>query len=352
MDMNTLPIFQNAQAWYGPDMASRTDWIYRLNRQDVDELDQAIAHAQTTGVDLLALRREHFPLSRLAEHLRELRRALLHGRGFFVVRGVPVERYSIEQAAIAFLGMGHYLGEPVSQNGKGHILGHVKNLGLDFKDPETRGYQTNARLSYHTDYSDAVGLLCLQTSRSGGESSIVSSTTLWNELVKRRPDLAQAMTAPLHYTRWGEIPAGRKRYSAVPVFTPWAGRMIAFLNTRNTIMKAQAFAEVPRLLARQIEALDLLDALENDPSIRLDMSFQPGDMQYVCNHFILHARNVYEDWPEPQRRRHLLRLWLACDDGPDLPPFMTEDFQGKTAGGRPNGIDVPGVPHKAPLEAE
>jgi hypothetical protein len=349
---SALPLVETAQSWYGADLAKRSEWIHTLEPVEVEEIECAIAHAEATGKDLPDLQREDFPLNAFAARLRALKRELLHGRGFFLVRGMPVDRCSARQVAIAFLGIGLHLGEPVSQNGKGHILGHVKNLGLDFKDPEIRGYQTNARLTYHTDYSDAVGLLCLSTSRSGGASSIVSSTTLWNEMVKRCPELAAALTEPLHYTRWGEIPAGKKRYSAVPVFTPWAGRMIAFLNTRNTILKAQAFPEVPRITERQLAALDFLESLQNDPAIHLKMSFAPGDMQFVLNHCILHAREDYEDWPESERRRHLLRLWLACDDGPKLPPCMTTGFQGRTRGGRPDGIHVPGVPFTAPLEAE
>jgi hypothetical protein len=347
-----LRVYDNAQAWYGAQMAKQFDWIHVLSEREISELDRAVAAVENAGIALLDLRREHFPLDELASKLAELRHELLHGRGFFLARGVPVERYTPNQAAIAFLGIGHHMGEPVSQNGKGHILGHVKNLGLDFKDSEVRGYQTSARLDYHTDYSDVVGLLCLKTSRAGGSSSIVSSTTLWNEMVRRRPDLAHALEAPLHYTRWGEIPAGKKRYSDVPVFNHWKDRMIAFRNTRATIMKAQAFPEVPRITPLQLEALDFLETLENDPSLHLAMEFQPGDMQFVCNHCILHARTEYEDWPEPEKRRHLLRLWLACDGGPELPSFMAGDFQGRTASGRPDGIHVPGVPFKVPQEAE
>ena len=347
-----MKTYDNEQAWYGPDMARRTDWTYHLTPKEIDELDRAVQSVESAGIELLDLRREHFPLDDLALTLAKLRRDMLHGRGFFLARGVPVHRYDAKQAAIAFFGMGHYLGEPVSQNGKGHILGHVKNLGMDFKDPETRGYQTSARLAYHTDYSDVVGLLCLKTSKSGGASSLVSSTTLWNELVRRRPDFAAALAKPLHYTRWGEIPAGKQRYSEVPVFSPCAGRMIGFLNTRMTIMKAQAFPEVPRITPLQVEALDFLDDLENDPEIHMDMRFEPGDMQFVCNHSILHSRTAYEDWQDEERRRHLLRPWLACEDGPELPHFMANDFQGRTASGRPDGIHTPGVPFKAPLEAE
>ena len=122
---------------------------------------------------------------------------------------------------------------------------------------------------------------------------------------------------------------------------------------QSFIQKAQAFEEVPRLTPAQIEALDLVGAVASDPAIRLDMDFRPGDMQFLCNHSILHSRTAYEDFPEPDRRRHLLRLWLACADGPALPPCITSDFQGSTASGRPDGIAIPGVPLVAPpLEKE
>lgn len=347
-----LPLYDNAQSWYGDSMNHRTDWIYELSGEDLQFLDGAIHTAERTVDDLVQLRKEDFPIGAFASRLATLRQDLLHGRGFFLIRGFPVDRYDARQCAIAFLGLGHHLGEPVSQNGKGHILGHVKNLGLDFHDPETRGYQTAAQLAFHTDYSDVVGLLCLRTSRKGGASTLVSSTTLYNEMVRRRPDLAAELLKPLCYTRWGEIPEGRQRYGEVPVFMPSNGRMVCFLNTRTTLMKAQKFPEVPRLSPGQIEALDYLDALAQDPTIYMAMEFRPGDMQFVCNHSVLHARTAYEDWPEMERRRHLLRLWLACDGGPEVPGFLTTNFQGRTRGGRPDGIAVPGVPLKVPLEAE
>jgi hypothetical protein len=347
-----LPVYDNAQSWYGGSMRARTDWIYTLSKADVETIDNAVTIAEKSVDNLTALRKEHLPLGPLELRLRQLRKDLLHGRGFFLIRGFPVERYSIRQCAIAFMGLGHHLGEPVSQNGKGHILGHVKDLGFDFKDPDTRGYQTAATLEFHTDYSDAVGLLCLKASRSGGASTIVSSTSLYNEMVKRRPELAAELLEPLCYTRWGEIPEGKQRYGEVPVFMPVAGRLISFLNTRATLLKAQQFPEVPRLSERKIEALDFLNELARDPNISLAMDFRPGDIQFVCNHSVLHSRTAYEDWPELERRRHLLRLWIACDDGPELPDCLTTNFQGKTQGGRPNGIAVPGVPFKVPLEAE
>jgi hypothetical protein len=330
-------------------MAQAADWTYELSAAHVAELDRAVASAEATNTALLDIGVSGFRLPRLEPVLAKIRDNVLHGRGFHLIRGIPVERYSVPQTAIAFWGIGQHLGEPVPQNGRGHMLGHVTNVGLNYDDPEVRGYQTNARLPYHTDLSDVVALVCLRSSKSGGLSSIVSSTSLWNELVRRRPQFARVLQRPLYYTRWGEIPEGKLAHESAPVFTPWQGRMIATY-VRSAIKKAQALPEVPRLTDEQIEAMDFLDSLCVDPCHHLDMAFAPGDMQILCNHFIFHSRTAYEDWPDPGRRRHLLRLWLASAGGPELPPFMCERT-GRTASGRPDGIRVPGVAPAAPLVA-
>ncbi|MBL8382851.1 MAG: TauD/TfdA family dioxygenase [Burkholderiales bacterium] len=344
-----LPAFRDESAWYGPDMAARGDWRLELSHAERAELDAAVDAALARGVDLVTMTERDFPLPMLGARLARVRRDLLHGRGFALLRGWPGGARSIEQSAMAFRGIGAHLGEAVSQNAKGHVLGHVANLGLDYADPTTRGYQTTAELRFHTDGGDIVGLLCVRPSKAGGLSRIASSTTLWNELVHRRPDLARVLAEPFHFSRAGEVRPGQRRFFTSPIFQPWQGRMITVL-IQSFIHKAQAFAEVPRLTAAQKEALEVVEALAGDASIRLDMDFRPGDMQFLCNHSIVHSRTSYEDWPEVERRRHLLRLWLSSADGPALPPAMTTDFQGCTASGRPDGIRIPGVPLVAPLE--
>ena len=343
-----LPLIAGPQSWRGEAQAGRGDWSCTFTSADIAELDAALDGVRET--DILAIDKAAFPLPGLSARLAGIRNEILNGRGFFLLRGLPVERYSTAEAARIFWGLGAHWGEAVSQNGKGHVLGHVKDLGLDYADPLARGYQTSARLPYHTDSSDMVGLLCLQTSKSGGLSSIVSTTTVYNEMVKRRPDLAAVLMQPLYRTRWGEVPEGRKPYYGTAPFNLTNGRVICSY-VRSAVRKAQLMDVVPRLTPEQVEAMDMFDALANDPALHLDMVLAPGDMQFVCNHSIAHSRTAYEDHPEPEKRRHLLRLWLACDDGPVLPANFTGEHQGKTAGGRPDGIRVPGVPLNAPLEA-
>ncbi len=337
-------------AWYGPHMATQSDsWIYHLSKAHIAEFMEAIDAVRNREV--LEIRKSDFRLPKLGELLREIRAETLHGRGFSLLRGIPVSALSSREAAIGFWGIGQHLGQAVSQNGKGHVLGHVQDLGLDYASPQARGYQTSARLPYHTDSSDLVCLLSLQTPQSGGLSSIVSSVTVYNELLRANPEFVELLTNPVYRTRWGEVPEGKKPYSEIPVFNPHQGNVITTY-VRSAIRKGQKLAGVPRLTDEHEKAFDRIDALAGDAALRLDMEFQVGDIQILNNHQIMHSRTAYKDHDEPARRRHLLRLWLACEDGPALPPVMTTTHQGTTKSGRPNGIQVPGVPFKAPLTAE
>lgn len=346
--VKSLPIIEHTAAWYGPQMSDRDDWRILLSSEELAELDAAVNSAMARNVDLVTMTEADFPLPHLSLRLRAIRDDVLSGRGFVLLRGWPSTDRTMEQSAMAFRGIGAHLGEAVSQNAKGHVLGHVANLGLDYADPSTRGYQTTATLRFHTDGGDVVGLLCVRPSKSGGLSRIASSTTVWNELVRRRPDLARALMQPVAFSRAGEVSPGQKRFFMMPIFQHHQGRMIAVL-VRSFIDKATAFEDAPRPTPEQIEGLDLVEKLSNDPSIRLDMDFRPGDMQFLCNHFVFHSRTSYQDWPEVDRRRHLLRLWLSSEHGPALPGNITSDFQSRTQNGRPGGIHIPGVPLIAPL---
>jgi alpha-ketoglutarate-dependent taurine dioxygenase len=338
--------------WYGPEMAKRTDWIRPLSPGEVDELEAAVRRLDATGIDIADIGPGDLQAPGLAALVEQIRRAVLRQTGFILVRGVPVDRWSVRQSAIAYFGLGAMLGEPVSQNAKGHILGHVKDIGADYAQPTARGYQTAARLPYHTDSSDIVALLCLKPSRAGGLSSIASSAAIYNEMLRRRPDLAAELTRPVYRDRRGEVPEGAEEWYAVPAFNPMPGGGLVTTYVRSAMRKAQRFPEVPRVTPQLDAACDLFDQLAESPEIHLDMEFRPGDIQFLNNHWIMHSRTAYEDFPEPERRRHLLRLWLACEDGPPLPEVYLRAWQGSTGKGRPAGIRVPGVKPNAPLDAE
>jgi hypothetical protein len=233
------------------------------------------------------------------------------------------------------------------QNAQGHVLGHVRDLGKSSSDPSVRIYQTHERQGYHTDSCDVVGLLCLQRAKSGGLSSLVSSVTLFNELRRQRPDLLPCLFEPIETDRRGEVAEGQKPYFQIPVIN-WHDGLLSTIYQRKYIDSARRFLDAP-LTPRQIEALDLFDALAEDPRLNFAMEFLPGDVQLLHNHTLLHDRTAFEDWPEPGRKRHLLRLWLAPLHARRLPPVFAERF-GSTAPGDRGGVTVKGVRPIAPLD--
>jgi hypothetical protein len=346
---NEIPpsLIQGPSAWYGPDLAARTDWIEHLSECEIGEIDQASRRLAKAEADIPSIRRRDFPLPTLGPRLRGILAELLSGRGFVLLRGLPVEHWSRRQAATAFFGIGAHLGSTRMQNALGHVLGHVKDLGMSSSDPNVRLYQTHERQGYHTDSCDVVGLLCLQPAKAGGLSSLVSSVTLFNEMRRRRPDLLACLFEPIETDRRGEVPAGRQPYFRIPVFNWFAG-LLSTIYQRKYIDSARRFVGTP-LTSQQQEALDLFDALADDPRLHLSMELQAGDVQLVHNHTLLHDRTAFEDWPQPERKRHLLRLWLAPPEARPLPPVFAERFGAVTPGDR-GGVTVEGANPTAPLE--
>lgn len=349
--LETLPRpVTGPSAWTGVELEKRDDWIERLPRDWLETAERLGRRFLGSGQPLAAMTVADFdapPLRRRAETWRE---TLLHGRGFVLARGLPVGDWPRELAAAVWFGLGLLMGSPRSQNAKGHLLGHVRDLGLSTDDPNVRIYQTTERQTFHTDSCDVVGLLCLQTARRGGESAIVSSMTLYNEMHRRRPDLLAELFHPFPTDRRGEVPPGKRAFFEIPVFNYHEGHLSA-IYARRYIRSAAKLADARPLTATEVEALDFLDALANDPALHLKMEFRPGDMQFVHNHTILHDRLAYEDWPEPERKRHLLRLWLAVPGARPLPPVYAERYGSVTVGDR-GGIVVQGTRPSVPLHPE
>ena len=335
----------------GRDLRPRGDWIRHFSAAELAELDAAVRAFKSSGAALAEMSPANFPLPALGRALASILAEILEGRGFAMLRGFPVDRYTREEQAIAYLGLGAWFGRARSQNARGHLLGHVKDLGLDITDPKVRYYQTSRKLEYHTDSVDVVGLLCLKTAKTGGESFIASSMTLYNEVLARRPELLPALFEPFPTDRRGEVPEGMRPWFDMPIYHRHEGRL-SCVYVRQYIESAQQhFPQAKRLRREQVEAMDLMDDLLNDPRIHLSMAFLPGDMQFLHNHQILHSRNDFENWPEPARHRHLLRLWLAPASARPLPEVFASRY-GSVVPGERGGIVVRGTTPRVPLEAE
>jgi hypothetical protein len=327
-------------AWTPDTLGSVDDFSYGITDRDADELVTGVAAFRRQGSPIEEVSRENFPLQRFADVLADVRRELIDGRGLVMLRNFPLQQFDREGQAIAYLGLGAYLGKAMSQNGQGHILGHVKDLGGNYADADTRGYMTRAEMRFHSDACDYVGLLCLQAAKSGGASRVASSVTVYNRMLAQRPDLARELCGDLYRSRSGELNPGEQPWLKHPIFCFTDGYFSA-IGLGAAIDKAQKLPGVPPFTQAQKDAIALYRATVE--ACAVDMDFQPGDIQLLNNFVTLHTRREFEDWPEPQRKRHLLRLWLS---DPSSRPLLKVVRDGRTG----RGVHLDGVKLIAPLD--
>jgi hypothetical protein len=295
-------------AWLGPDLAGDAAWRYVFTASDIAELLSAQRHPG--GKDLSQWRRDDFPLPTLAPKIAGWMTELDRGRGFILLRGFPVEQQSEAVCAGVYWGLGLHMGRAVSQNTDGDLIGHIRDTGADPKAYGVRLYKTRAEQDFHTDGADIIGLFCLRTARRGGVSRIVSSPALFNRMLRERPDLAPVLFERFPFDTQGQHKPGSDPWFELPLCRFEQGRLRTFFIPWY-IRESQQHPAAPRLTRAQEEAIAFLETAANDPAYFLDMDFQPGDMQFLKNASILHKRTEYEDWDAPERKRHLLRLWLA-----------------------------------------
>jgi hypothetical protein len=299
--------------WYGPEMAADPDlWLVELSPDEVTELEAAARRARQEGIAPAGLTRGNFPLPGLADRLSRWRQVLSSGRGFLCLRGLPVEAWGDELASYVYWGLGHQLGAPGAQNAAEELLGHVTDYGEEADNPAVRRYRTSGNIDFHCDAADVVGLLCLHTARRGGQSRIASSVTIFNEILARRPDLVPRLFQPFRLDRRGEEGEGEAPTLDITPCAFAGGQLRTFWHSEY-FRSAVRHAGVPPFTAEEQALLELYDRLAASPEIYLDMWLQPGDIQLISNHTVVHARTAYEDYPEPGRRRHLLRLWLSLE---------------------------------------
>jgi hypothetical protein len=328
--------------WSPAALADVSRWSYQVTDRDADELADGVAAVRRAGVPVVDIAREHFPLAAFGSVLADVRRELMDGRGIVMMQNFPLDRFDREAAAIAYIGLGSHLGQTMSQNKLGHILGHVTDLGGDYSDPHTRGYMTRAEMRFHTDACDYVGLLCLQTSKAGGASRIASSVTVYNRMLERRPELVKVLTEDFYRSRSGEVSPGDLPYFKQPIFS-FTGGYFSATGVGAVIDKAQQLAGVPKFTPHQKEAVEVYRQTVEDCA--LDIDFARGDIQFLNNFVMLHTRRGYEDWPDAARKRHLLRLWLYDPAGRTIPKEQREGRFGR-------GVQVKGVARIAPLDVD
>ena len=311
-------------AWRGIDIADDPAWIHHLQPDALAAIDAGLTELRRRGLSFPEFSKEDFPIGALAQTLNAFAEELENGRGFVLLRGLPVERYSEDELNAIYYGLGLHMGTPVRQNPRGELLGAVMSVG-DATQKSTRVYETNLYLPYHSDPSDVVALLCVRKAMHGGLSSLVSVAAIYNEILRREPTLLGLYYKPLYFSHLCEdLP------SLSPIFSYHAGKL-SCRYLRQYIELGHEIRQLP-LSRVEIAALDLFDEIMQDPQIRLDMMLEPGDIQFANNYAVLHSRTEFEDAEDLALRRRMIRLWLKMPNARTLAP----EFPGR------NGFPAPG----------
>lgn len=329
-------------AGWDPDELRDVDrWCYNLSRSEQDEIVAAVKASVRAGVPLEKISRESFRLGALAPLMEDVRRELMDGRGVVRLRDFPVDRLSHEENFYGYLGLGAHIGSIEPQNQHGHLIGHIKNLRNTRTVEDPRGYQSYLGSSFHVDSTDLVGLLCLCEARSGGESRLASSVTVYNRLLAEHPEVIEPLMMDFYKSRYGEYLEGEKPYYKTPIFAFVDGYFSA-LGYSTGFAAAQGIEGVPPLTQAQVDARPVYTKAVEECSI--DMPFRKGDVQFLNNYVIVHARHTFTDWPEVDRKRYLLRLWLNDATGRPMPEDRKER--------RNRGLHLKSVKFNVPLEID
>ncbi|MDH3500515.1 MAG: TauD/TfdA family dioxygenase [Acidimicrobiia bacterium] len=325
-------------AWIGPELQHTDTWIRYITDADRAEIEAALRGLQERGVSI-PFEAEEFPLPAFAEFLRTIPDVLEEGPGFMLVRGLPRDHFTAEECELVYWGIGVQFGTPISQNTRGHVLGHVRDEGKSFDDPTARGYQTAQKMDFHADQLpvDILGLFCVRAAKSGGASTLVSALTVHNVVRAERPDLLEVLYEPFYLDWRGEEPEGEDPWYRSPMFSYHDGRITSRFTSRQYFNSVTRYDETFALTGTQREALDYVQEIANRPELRLNMMMQEGDMQFLNNHVILHAREAFEDYEDPDLKRHLLRMWIAYppERRRSLSPLLAERYRIVEMGGIP-----------------
>lgn len=322
---NGLQPYTGPAAWLGKDLENDESWIRVFSLDEIEEIETAMRATQNMPLEHIT--REHVHLPSLENAFAQIHKDLEGGRGFVLLRGLPLRRYTLEEASRIYWGIGTHIGQAVSQNGDGDLIGHIRVVEEALSDPHKRGYMKPNRASYHTDTCDVVGLMCWRKAKRGGESFVASAMTAHNLMLQECPDLLEELYEPYCHDIKNEQQPGQAPYYKLPVFS-WKDNLISTRYSRSRIFTGQRFDDVPRITEKQVAAFDTLDQVANRDGVFLAMDFQVGDIQFVNNYVCLHSRNAYEDYHLESERRHLLRLWIAQHNGRELPDAFLDVYHG------------------------
>lgn len=325
---------RDRSAWKAADFENDDSWIYRFSTAELAEIDAAVRGIKARGLDVPDFGCEEFPLPTLRAKIAEMVEEVEDGRGFGLLRGIPVDNYDLDTLRILYWGIGAYFGNPISQNSKGQILADVIDLGNDYNDLNSRGYKTNSGLLPHVDSSDMVALFCVNTARSGGESMLSSSMSIYNEMLANHRELLPILYRGFKRDLRGEgVTASLDELTEneLPIFSYYGGQLSCDFNDK--IIRSAHIKMGQPLTETEEQVLERMLAIAQRPDIQFRMYLQKGDIQLVNNFTILHSRAGYTDHDDPARKRRLMRFWVNSRAGRALEPNFANKYNTGPRGG-------------------
>lgn len=313
-----LRTFDNPAAWRPDELAGNTSWITTLGESQSAQLASATKSVFDPKRKLFDYDRDEFDLGSALDVFLQAALEAKHGVGLALVKGLPRSELNADEYALMSWAIGLHLGVARPQGKMSQYLSEVRAAGMNYRSAGGRGYSSDAALDFHTDGCDLVTLSCFNKAVAGGQSMVSSSVTAWNQLLSERPDLAEVATHPFYFGRNTEQAPDEGPYYGQPLFDEADGRLFGKWN-RNRMRTAQELDGVPRLTPKQKACGELLDDILRRQDIMFTMWLEPGDMQFMNNHVMLHSRTGFEDYEQPEKKRLLHRLWLATPDSVRLP---------------------------------
>ena len=339
--MLTTPV-ADPSAWLSSDFATEDAYVTHLVPEEIEDIERAVAVVKKADKTAEELRHEdEFPLGAFGRRLKDVQVELEDGRGFTVLRGLPVERYDYDELRIILMGIIVHLGDPMPQDTVGTLVEEVVDRGLSYSNIRVRGYMTRAELTPHCDSGDAVCLLCIRPAQSGGVSQITSAMSIYNELLRTRPEYLELLYRGFRHNIRGNGPAGEWENVTrhrVPVFSYYKGRLSSRYNLK-AMLTAEELPGVEPLSDTERDAITTIAELAMRPDLRLDMTLRAGDIQMLNNHMMLHTRTAYEDFPEPGAKRFLIRSWANMPNSRPLEDAFADHFN--TGPRQPPALKLP-----------
>ena len=306
----------DATVWGASDYPDDRSWVHGLTAPMIDEIIAAMRAAKARGIAAKDITPADFPLPRSAPLLRAMYQELECGPGFSMLADFPIEGFSEDEIRLAYCGLCCHFGHITVQNRDGEYILEVMDKGKAF-DSQQRGYHSPAFLDFHTDGTNTVTLLCMQTALEGGRSKLMSAAAAYNCIVRERPDLLGVFHRGFHHHRRDQRVADQ---SAVTDYrTPVFGFFKGLLHVSYTDVSIRFCAKEGTIIsAQETEALDFLQQVGSRAELHVTMELRRGDLQFVNNFLTLHSRTAYVNGPGHERR--LLRLWLDDENSARLGP--------------------------------